>query len=978
MLQPEIHFGQDGKPLSGVGRGIGLVFVETYFPEAKHAIRIASGYFQIGGYEMSRIHIGQDVQLQILVSKGEGKNVTDTLTHLVQELLQELGQTSLPLCDAVEDIIRRIERNQFVIRGAWETQNSRRFHCKFYIMDDECLWSGSANFTRPGLSAIGNEEQATLSRDADEIRMFTGFYDKVISKSDDLLRALYDCLKTWLGMADPFDAYLKVLHYWYRQEEFSVGPGGHTPTYFQSAIVTRAVQQIRASHGALLLIATGLGKTIIGAETARRVTTPYIYKRILILAPKGVKNQWQDELRGRSLPYDYFDNSLLFRSESPGRQHQITHLLACLERCDETTFIVIDEAHRYRKMLQTDVALERHNKFSSETKLNLVKERMRKAVDKGAKLLLLTATPYGTDRQNINSLLHLLPEPQKVQSLNELKKLSTVTIFGMLHLLKMACDRGDIEPNGRIFIAMKGSPSKKYLPKKIILYREEFTLIMEAKVQAAFAAHIFESNAMPVDVFNEEDNRNESVVTDTVQKSAIDAWLSSAADFKRITLRYSNTSGTRQERPDGGQMEMTELFPIPEEAGFRNDPVEEDNPDNREYTAEYAPEFPHEPKFKTSLKVRRETLQPLLLELEREKPETEDKFVRLQHILGFHIQQQHKVVVFVNRYTTAVSLSDTFRKTNTNLRVGCTVHQEGGDYALKSAGQREDVIQHFCPRSSGAKNIAEAEETDVLICTDADGVGINMQDACVVVNYDLPSGADELFQRAGRVLRMTEDPDRIVHLYTFEPALLDSTTPVAANISRRIKKLRDRHNNSRDLVGGSILPDAGDPGVPFEVPLASLQDIISLPNNITLPEEWLQNEPDPVLTHVSTLERNSDKASALPIVMLSARSTQHHEALVFVLLRHDSHLYPVLYNVENKKLLTTTVEKALELILCDATEQKAVISPQVVERKAIEAVEAWCQEMQRDPVECEHLCTIYLKPRSSQEQDMKSMLSRKA
>ncbi len=243
MLQMEVHLGPDGKPLSGVGRGIGLVFVENYFPEAKHTIRIASGYFQIAGYELSRIHIGQDVQFQLLVSKGEGENVTDTLAHLVQELLQELGQTSIPLCNAVEDLVHRIEHKQFIIRGARETQNSYRFHCKFYIMDDRCLWSGSANFTRPGLSATGNEEQATLSRDAEEIRMFAGFYDKVILKSEDLLKALYDCLKTWLGMTDPFDAYLKVLHYWYGQEKFSVGPGGHTPTCFQSAIVTRAVQQ---------------------------------------------------------------------------------------------------------------------------------------------------------------------------------------------------------------------------------------------------------------------------------------------------------------------------------------------------------------------------------------------------------------------------------------------------------------------------------------------------------------------------------------------------------------------------------------------------------------------------------------------------------------------------------------------------------------------------------------------------------------
>ncbi|WP_366145953.1 MULTISPECIES: C-terminal helicase domain-containing protein [unclassified Nostoc] len=56
------------------------------------------------------------------------------------------------------------------------------------------------------------------------------------------------------------------------------------------------------------------------------------------------------------------------------------------------------------------------------------------------------------------------------------------------------------------------------------------------------------------------------------------------------------------------------------------------------------------------------------------------------------------------------------------------------------------------PRSH---NYKANREYDVLICTDADGLGVNLQDADTVVNYDPPEGADELFQRAGRVLRMT-------------------------------------------------------------------------------------------------------------------------------------------------------------------------------------------------------------------------------
>ncbi len=974
----KLHLGQDGKPLSGVGRGIGLHFVEAYFPEARHTLRIASGYFRINGYELSRASIGPEVRLHILVSRGEGRNVDATLVRLVQEILEELGRTDIPLCDAVEDLIHRIERGQFVIRGAWETQNSYRFHCKFYVMDDKCMWSGSANYTRPGLDSTGNEEQASLSRDANDIKMFTQFYEEILVKSVDLLQALHDCLQTWLGMADPYDAYLKTLYYWYGLESFQVGPKGKTPTYYQAAIVTRAVRQIRDYNGALLLIATGLGKTVIGAETARRFTEPYPDKRIIVLAPKSIKKQWDDELSSRYLKYEYFDNGLLFKQQSNGRDHQITQLLEELKNCNSKTILVIDEAHRYRKILQKDVSLRRRNRSRGEIKRNLVKERIADAVKNGAKILLLTATPYGTDRQDINSLLHLLPGPThsvsidylgsnsywKVELLDQLPKQPVVIILGMLHLLKMASQRGDVEDDKRIFIAMEGTPSRKYLPSKIILYREEFPLFLQPEIQSAFANHVFEAKPMPMDFYNEEEKRHELGAADTVQNTAIQAWLSSPAEFKRFAQSCSEAPDRKRTQTLKAQLEMTELFSVSDEANPESDPGEDKE----------TLWLNHKAVFKVSQEIRQKILIPLIYKMEKIRPQEDEKFMRLQRILVLHIHQKHKVVVFVKRYATAVYLLEILAQTDSNIRVGCTVQREGAGCRLKSAAQRKDTIEHFCPRSSEAKDITEAQETDVLICTDIDGVGINMQDACVVINYDLPPGADELFQRAGRILRMTVERDRVVHLYTFEPALDDRQTQVAANIARRLDRLRTRHNNAQGLATASILPNVSDWAIPIEIPLACPKDIDSMSDNPTLPEEWLQEQPNSDLTHLSLLERNAQKAKDLQITMLSAKNTTHQEPLVFVLLRHDGEHYLLLYAINRQKIVPFNAEETLKLLQCDATEQKAIIRPQVVEKKALEAVKMWCEENQLDPADCEHLCVIYLKPNSNQEQDLTDML----
>ncbi|MGI4788198.1 MAG: C-terminal helicase domain-containing protein [Janthinobacterium lividum] len=539
-----------------------------------------------------------------------------------------------------------------------------------------------------------------------------------------------------------------------------------------------------------------------------------------------------------------------------------------------------------------------------------------------------------------------------------------VTILGMLHLLTIASQRGDVEEDGRIFIAMEGTPSRQYLPSKIILYREEFPLFLQKEIQAAFAEHVFEAKPMPVDFYNEETKRDESSVADAVQNTAIQAWLSSPAAFKYAARSCSERPDKKRTPASKAQLEMTELFPISDEASLENDPDE----DTEGFLLN------HKADFKISQEKRKKVLIPLLRELEKMRPEEDDKFMRLKHVLTLHARQKHKVVIFVKRYTTAVYLLETLTQTNVDIHVGCTVQREENGCHLKSLDHRKDVIEHFCPRSSDAKGITETQETDVLICTDIDGVGINMQDACVVINYDLPLGADELFQRAGRVLRMTVERDRIVHLYTFEPALHDQKTQVATNIARRIKKLHERHDNSQGIVGGNILPNVADWAIPVEILLARPEDIISMPADLTLPEEGLQEEPNSDLTHRSVLERNAQKATDLPITILSAKNTTHHEPLVFVLLRHDGKPYLLLYAVDSQKFMPFTDDETLKFLQCDATEQKAIVRPQIVEKKALEAVEMWCQTHQLDPADCDHLCVIYLKPSNNQEQDLTDML----
>ena len=74
---------------------------------------------------------------------------------------------------------------------------------------------------------------------------------------------------------------------------------------------------------------------------------------------------------------------------------------------------------------------------------------------------------------------------------------------------------------------------------------------------------------------------------------------------------------------------------------------------------------------------------------------------------------------------------------------------------------------HFSPTSNDRRRVVPPEqELRVLVATDVLSEGQNLQDAHIVVNYDLPWPIIRLIQRAGRVDRIGQQAEQIL-CYTF-------------------------------------------------------------------------------------------------------------------------------------------------------------------------------------------------------------------
>jgi phosphatidylserine/phosphatidylglycerophosphate/cardiolipin synthase-like enzyme len=302
-----LHAAEDGALAAAVGPGAGIQFVATVFPKAAEIIRIATAYFRLTGYRLARPYIASSVRLHILVGREDGQNLK---AAIVEEIARDLVRPDVELWDAVQDLGDRIRSGRFFIRDARRIQT--RFHCKFYICDAHSLWHGSANYTQQGLE--GNAEQASLSTDAAEVERFITWYDEVARDSDDILAELLKRLDEWLQLASPFDVYLSALQHLIGAPAHEFGPRAHIPLYYQRAVIRTVVEQVERYNGAIAVVATGLGKTVIGADIAWRLVERERIDRVILFAPRPVHEQWKEQLNARGVVAELFTGETLFRT----------------------------------------------------------------------------------------------------------------------------------------------------------------------------------------------------------------------------------------------------------------------------------------------------------------------------------------------------------------------------------------------------------------------------------------------------------------------------------------------------------------------------------------------------------------------------------------------------------------------------------------------------------------------------------------
>ena len=162
----------------------------------------------------------------------------------------------------------------------------------------------------------------------------------------------------------------------------------------------------------------------------------------------------------------------------------------------------------------------------------------------------------------------------------------------------------------------------------------------------------------------------------------------------------------------------------------------------------------------------------------------DQKFMALAQLLEREYPTR-KVLIFSQ-------FADTVRFLGTELKARNLAQVE---YVTGSSADPTATAYRFSPVSNGKRDaVSSSNELRVLIATDVLSEGQNLQDAAIIVNYDLPWAIIRLIQRAGRVDRIGQKSDEIF-CYSFLPA---------EGVERLINlrgRLRRRLQENAEVVG---------------------------------------------------------------------------------------------------------------------------------------------------------------------------------
>lgn len=571
---------------------------------------------------------------------------------------------------------------------------------------------------------------------------------------------------------------------------------------------------------------------------------------------------------------------------------------------DEEYLIIIDESQYLRNRENQDG--ERHS-F----------RQLRQVRQTGCRILLLTATPYSVDLEDVNHQLSLLPQTGPGQKgmlslhedyhswkINNLEGLRELEVASVLNTPTVASIFGKVDPETQAEYVLYPDNSRMYFPS-VRLMSITTPVVAEEEIAQLLESGLFQHQAIPVH------RRGEwSHLTRLAETQISLAWGSSPWALEE----------TLQEVLGGGY--------------------------------NYAYSSPSE--------LRDTAVQRALQNIRALDHRSDPKFLLLHKLVEMHLEEQKKVLIFCERLSTVAYLGYSLRQVLSKKaaqRVASTVRYSPGnrrDWPIYSNSEVEAMIRGFAPLANQRDHEVRPPDDlyDIFVTSDRLAAGINLQDATVQISYDLAWGADTIYQRAGRIMRLRPAPARIT-LSTFIP-----NSQRALQLLWRTGSLKKRTAETASLT--LLNPLSGS-----EEEIAQLSALVGAPVTLRtlLPQdlqEELLHESSPFLTDLHVYHSHPDYHDPGEDFGSIMVREQLSERLLYSLIRYQEKVIPLLFKPASGHLEEATPDQVLGYLRCEPDTPVAQIRPDELERERSRCIRQWCAQHGIDESQVAHICSMLL------------------
>ena len=682
-------------------------------------------------------------------------------------------------------------------------------HAKLYLLHlkntlfPQIGFLGSSNLTYSGLGGNG-ELNVDVKEDDACLKLSSWFNERWDDRfSLDISAELAEILReSWIVPRSPYHVYLKMAYHLSQEaregeELFSLPHPFDTKLFkYQGAAVKMAARNLNKRGGVIIGDVVGLGKTVMACAVAKIFTSAPYHLEVLVICPASLVKMWENASREnlthlKVVSFDKFLNS------PPDAAYRL---------------VIIDESHNLRSGTGARyTAIEKYLK------------------EKSSKVLLLSATPYNKTYLDLSKQLRLFIEPDKSIGIKpenffkandeaifrstfgvnadtlaafekspfpddwrELMRLYLVRrtrSFILKNYAQADGDRRFLEyPNGSRFYFPTRCPKTLQFPLDEKNPHDQFARLYSSRVVDAInALHL---PRYGLGQYIDEKPKVKPTAAETEQldnlgragkrlmgfcrtnlfkrlESSGEAFLLSIERHIARNCVFLHALQNDLPLPIGTQ-NADILDAVGEDLDFDGDETELGEALSLNAQGVYDVYAAKKSGFRwiradlfqknltKHLTEDNAALGEILKLAEKWDAKKDAKLTRLKELLG-KTHANEKVLVFSQ-------FADTVHYLERELKI---------EYSMLGAatGQSADpteLARRFSPVSNNftAKN---NDELRVLIATDVLSEGQNLQDAHVIVNYDLPWAIIRLIQRAGRVDRIGQNAPEIL-CYSFLPA----------------------------------------------------------------------------------------------------------------------------------------------------------------------------------------------------------------